>query len=184
MSLNHLKLSPFLVKELYENSLTDIDSKPGKPAAVPKQAAKPAPAKKDEPESPENKIASLGNNRKNILVAVNESSHPFLADDELNFLIAVLGACQISMEDIALVNCCNNTATVYETLNGQFAPAIILFLGTEPQELGFPVQIPQYRVQNYNAQQYLCAPSLQKLSSDKEAKKQLWTALKQLFSIG
>ena len=183
MSLDHLKLTPYLVKELYENSLTDMDSKPRKIPAVPKPAAKPAAVNKDEAEDTADRIASLGNNRKNILVAVHESSHPFLADDELNFLIAILGACNISMEDIALVNCCNNAATVYEKLNGQFSPAIILFLGTEPQDLGFPVQIPQFRVQNYNAQQYLCAPSLQKLSSDKEAKKQLWTALKQLFSI-
>ncbi len=183
MSLDHLKLTPFLVKELYENSLTDPDSIPGKMPVVAKQTAKPSAAKNDELPPPANKIASLGNNRKNILVAVHESAHPFLADDELNFLIAILGACNISMEDIALVNCCNNAATVYENLNEQFSPAIILFLGTEPQELGFPVQIPQYRVQNYNAQQYLCAASLQKLSSDKEAKKQLWTALKQLFSI-
>ena len=181
MSLDHLILTPFLIKELYENSLTDIDSKPGKIPSV----SKPVLKNKDAGfPGPANKIAFLGNNNKKILVAVNENSHPFLADDALNFLITVLGACQISMEDIALVNCCNNTAAVYKTLNEQFSPAVILFLGTEPQNLGFPVQIPFYRVQNYNGQQYLCAPALQTLASDKEAKKKLWTSLKQLFSIG
>ena len=176
MSLDNLTLSPFLVKELYENSLTGIDA----PAPRVRSAAKQETSVT--PEATGTRF--LGENKKNILVAVTEKEFPFAAEDDLNFLINVLRACNISMEDIALINCCNNTAAVYENLNEQFAPLIILFLGTEPQQLGFPLQIPQYRIQNYDGRQYLCAPSLQQLATDKEAKKALWTALKQLFSIG
>ena len=87
------------------------------------------------------------------------------------------------MADAALVNTSNDETIKYEKLMNQFSPAVILFLGTEPQLLGFPVQIPMYQVQQYNKQQYLCAPSLQKLSTDKEEKKQLWLCLKKIFSI-
>jgi hypothetical protein len=82
-----------------------------------------------------------------------------------------------------LVNCHGNSAAVYQTLQAQFNPGIVLFLGTQPQELDFPVQIPAYRIQQYNNQQYLCAPSLKALAADKEEKKQLWNALKILFAV-
>jgi len=178
MSLDNLKLSPFLVKELYENSLTGIESVEPKDAPAKKTVQAKANAASGKG------TRFLGENKKNIVVAVTEKEYPFAAEDDLNFLINILRACNISLEDIALVNCCNNSAAVYEPLNIQFSPGIILFLGTEPQQLGFPVQIPQNRIQKYKGQQYLCAPSLQQLASDKEAKKALWTALKQLFSIG
>ena len=118
-----------------------------------------------------------------MLFRSDEKDHAFLGDEELSFLMAILNACTVSMQDVALVNADNNADAVYENLNTQFEPSIILFLGTEPQLLSFPVQIPQYKIQSYNNQQYLCAPSLQKLSSDKEEKKKLWLVLKVLFGI-
>ena len=103
---------------------------------------------------------------------------------ELNFLISILTSFHISIDnDVALVNSHNNPYVNYESLISHFSPEILLFLGPEPQQLGFPIQIPPYKAQVYNKQQYLCAPSLQKLSADKDAKKQQWTALKLIFSI-
>ena len=95
----------------------------------------------------------------------------------------ILNACKVTMADAALVNSYSNENVVYDKLIKIFTPSTILFIGTEPQSLGFPVQIPMYQVQAYNKQQYLCAPSLQTLSADKEEKKQLWVALKKIFSI-
>ncbi len=180
MSLNDLKLTPFLLKEMYGTTLIDSGTeKKEKPGA---KAVKVVPKK--ESKSPAGNIKFLGNNNKHILILVNESSHAFVSDDELNFLMAILNACKISGDDAALVNAYSNDAVEYEKLNEQFSPEIILFLGTAPHELGFPVQIPRYRIQQYNNQQYIAAPSLKELSADKEEKKQLWNALKVLFSIG
>ena len=128
-------------------------------------------------------IKYLGKNSKNILVLINEKEHAFLGDDELSFLMNILNACNVSMADAALVNVSNDESINYEKLTKQFLPEVILFLGTEPQLLGFPVQIPMYQVQQYNKQQYLCAPALQKLYTYKEEKKQLWLCLKKIFSI-
>jgi hypothetical protein len=167
MSLDDIILSPFLVKKLYENSLLDN----GKSSA----SISNVEIAKDEKELVTNKtnvtkkgnfdaIKFLGKNAKNILILVDEKEHAFLGDDELSFLMNILNACTVSMQDVALVNTSNNVDAVYENLNDQFAPSIVLFLGTEPQLLNFPVQIPQYKIQAYNNQQYLCAPSLQQLS--------------------
>jgi hypothetical protein len=186
MSLDDIKLSPFLVKKLYENSLIDdgISSASIGNAEIAKDenlsfAEKTNVTKKGNFEA----IKYLGKNAKNILIIVDENDHAFLGDDELSFLMNVLNACNVSMQDVALVNASKNAVVVYENLNEQFEPNIVLFLGTEPQLLNFPVQIPQYKIQQYNKQQYLCAPSLQKLLNDKEEKKKLWLVLKVLFGI-
>lgn len=187
MSLDDIKLSPFLVKKLYEKTLIDSSFAKRKKAESQVHVKREKKSLADETPSEylsQDSIKYLGNNAKNILILVSEEVHAFLGDDELSFLMNVLNACNISMVDVALVNSYNNEAIQYEKLMNQFYPSIILFLGTGPQLLGFPIQIPIYQVQNYNKQQYLCAPSLQKLSTDKEEKKQLWLSLKKIFSIG
>ena len=176
MSLDDIKFSPFLVKKLYEKTL--IDSSFANPKKVEDHAISPTEKislKKDK-ESENNfgdTIKYLGKNEKNILILVNEPDHAFLGDDELSFLMNVLSACSVSMVDVAVVNSHNDETVKHKKLVHQFSPSVIIFLGTEPQLLGFPIQIPVYQVQQYNKQQYLCAPSLQKLSIDKEEKKQL-----------
>ena len=185
MSLDDIKLSPFLVKKLFEKSM--IDSSFAEKKSLQNKSIL------DDEKITFNKdniltdhfdpIKFLGKNAKNILVLINEKEHAFLGDDELSFLMNILNACNVSMADAALVNVSNDESINYEKLTKQFLPEVILFLGTEPQLLGFPVQIPMYQVQQYNKQQYLCAPALQKLSTDKEEKKQLWLCLKKIFSI-
>ena len=186
MSLDDIKLSPFVVAKLYENSLIDD--------AVSSISVGNTEIAKDEEKSISDKttitkkgnfdgIKYLGKNAKNILIVIDEKDHAFLGDEELSFLINILNACSVSMQDVALVNSSNNVDVVYENLNAQFEPSIVLFLGTEPQLLNFPVQIPQYKIQAYNNQRYLCAPALQKLASDKEEKKKLWMVLKVMFGI-
>jgi len=181
MSLDDIKLSPFLVKKLYEKTLVvssfandvkveiiqDLNSE----ESIPTYA------------NDEDSIKYLGKNNRHILIVVNEKDHKFLGDDELSFLMNILSACNITMADAALVNSYGNENVVYDKLIKTFTPSTILFIDTEPQALGFPVQIPMYQVQAYNKQQYLCTPSLQMLSADKEEKKQLWIALKKIFSI-
>ena len=181
MSLDDIKLSPFLVKKLYEKSLVvssfaNNKNEENKKVEVDNTIIAAVPSK-------EELIKYLGKNNRHILIVVNEKEHKFLGDDELSFLMNILSACNITMADAALVNAYADENVMYENLIKIFEPTTILFIGTEPQALGFPVQIPMYQVQAYNKQQYLCAPSLQTLSADKEEKKQLWVALQKIFSI-
>lgn len=180
MSLDDIKLSPFLVKKMYEKTLvvsSFANKKNDQIDLVVKEELK------ETDNSVQHQIKYLGKNGKNILVLVNEKDHIFLGDNDLSFLMNVLSACGINMTDAALVNIFTDSNINNETLASQFAPAIVLFIGTEPQAIGFPIQIPMYQVQSYNKQQYLCTPSLQKLAGDKEEKKLLWNALKKIFSI-
>lgn len=166
MSLDNFQLPPFLTEQLYKDSLVLLNTK---------QVIKDS--LKDDP------LIFLGNNQKNILVIVNEENAVYLQDEDLNFLIGVLTACKLSLSDTALINFNRNKLISYQTLTDYFKPTVIICLGIELEKLAFPLQFPHYQVQQYNNQQCLCAPSLSKLSADKQEKLQLWASLKKIFAI-
>lgn len=166
MSLDNIQLTPFLVTELYKNSLIDTDNQQLKPEL---------------PE--ENGLVFLGNNQKNILLIVLEENAVYLPDKDLNFLVDILTACKLSLSDTALINVFENKGINYKILLEKFKPAIIVLFGIEPSKLEFPLQFPYYQLQQYNNQTYLNAPSLNALAADKQKKLQLWASLKKLFSI-
>jgi len=166
MSLDNIQLPPFLIGELYKNTLVDTANQQLKPGIL-KEAELPF----------------LGKNQKNILMIVSEENVVYLPDNDLNFLIDILKACKLSLSDTALVNAHNNKEINYKTLLEKFKPETILFFGIEPAALEFPLQFPHYQLQQYNNQTYLSAPALHELSADKQKKMQLWASLKKLFSI-
>ncbi len=166
MSLDNIQLPPFLIGELYKNSLVDTGN----------QQAKPVLVKKKE-------LPFLGKNQKNILIITNEKNAAYLADEDLNFLVDILKACRLSLLDTAIVNFAKNKKIDYEVLQEEFKPGVILFFGIEPSTLEFPLQFPNYQLQSYNNQTYLSAPPLKDLAADVDKKKQLWACLKKLFSI-
>jgi hypothetical protein len=184
MSLDDIKLSPFLMKELYENDLLENENA-RKPVSTSEKAkdskmnADDGIVKKD----PTGSIKYLGKNEKNILLLIHRETHAFLDDDALSFLMSILNACGLGMQDVALVNVHNDANAVYENLNAQFEPSKIIFFDTAPHLLNFPVKIPTYKIQQYNNQQYLCAASLSTLMQNKEEKKQLWNCLKNMLGI-
>lgn len=166
MSLNNIQLPTYLIGELYKNSLLDIDN----------QELNPSPFKTEA-------LNYLGKNQKNILLIVNEEKALYLPDNSLTFLIEILSACKLSLSDAALINIYEKKDVKYKLLIEKFNPHIILFFGTEPASLEFPLQFPHYQLQKYNNQTYLSAPPLDELAANKEMKKQFWASLRILFSV-
>ncbi len=166
MSLDNFQLPPFLTEELYKNSLVHLDAE-----QIINKSLK------------EDALIFLGNNKKNVLLIVNEENAVYVQDEDLNFLIGILTACKLSLSDTALINFNRNNFISYQSLTDYFNPTVIICLGIELEKLAFPLQFPHYQVQQYNQQQCLCAPSLSKLSADKQEKLQLWASLKKIFAI-
>ena len=186
MGLDNIKLSPFLMKELYENNLLENEKTQSRISIEEKAkdiASTSFTNKTNIEISEAEKIKYLGKNEKYILLLVNRETHAFLDDEALNFLMSILNACKLSMQDVALVNVHNDENAIFEKLNNQFNPINIVFFDTAPHLLNFPIKIPLYKIQKYNNQQYLCAASLASLSQNKEEKKQLWGCLKDMFGM-
>jgi hypothetical protein len=127
------------------------------------------------------KIASLGENKENILFLVNNKEYKFLSDKEMKLLSDLISACKLSMADISLVNFHQNPGINYQDLVEQFHSKKILIFGTAPSELGLPFTIPFFQIQKFHEQVYLTNPSLESFISNVNLKKELWKCLKKMF---
>ncbi|MBC7534913.1 MAG: hypothetical protein H7258_04390 [Ferruginibacter sp.] len=166
MSLDNFQLPAFLTAELYNDSLVVLDTNELTNKSL-----------------NENSLVFLGNNKKNILIIVNDENTVYLPDDSLTFLMDILTACKLTLSDTALINFNKNPGINYKSLVQHFQPEFVICLGIELSALAFPLEFPYYQVQQYNNQSYLSAPSLKILAADKQEKLQLWGCLKKLFSI-
>jgi hypothetical protein len=162
MSLNNISLPSQLLADLYQNVLVQGN-------------ARAVPVKED--------VAFLGKNEKNILIVVNNDDAPFLPDNELSFLTNVLSACQLGLMDVAIVNWQQLRVKDPEIVLEQLQSKNVLLFDTAPSQFGLPVNMPPYTVHKTVTHQFVVAPSLTEIEKNKEAKKQLWLALKQLFGI-
>lgn len=131
--------------------------------------------------SEKTKIASLGENKGNILFLVNNKEYKFLADNEMKLLSDLISACKLSMADISLVNFHQNPGISYQDLIEQFHSKKILIFGIASSELQLPFTIPFFQIQKFHEQVYLTNPSLEDFISNVNLKKELWKCLKKIF---
>ena len=125
----------------------------------------------------------LGNNKKNILVIVNNNEVVHLPDIELTFLTGVLGACKLSLADVVIVNFSNYPESSYKELTSFFKSKIVLLFAIEPAAFGLPMTFPHYQIQAFAGNSFLYSPSLKELENDKVQKSKLWVCLKRLFNL-
>ena len=166
MSLDNILLPDTVLQALYSKSLYDLETNKSVLDNIQLES-----------------INFLGNNQKKITILVNSESVIYLSDDELNFLLGILTACKLSMEDISLVNLYNNPGLNYSLITEQFKAEKVFLFGLTPVEIALPLQFPHYQVQQFNNQIYLSSVSLNELQANKDEKMKLWNCLKKIFSI-
>lgn len=179
MDLNSIKLPPVLVAELYATSLIDTEAV----AAPVVEAPPPASAGPARADKPATAFRSLGNNQQRVLVVVNYAEVPFLPDGELGFLTGILGACKLSMNDVAIINYAHHGALQYKEVLDHFSSRTVLLFGVEPAEFGLPMNFPHYQVQAFTGINFLYAPLLKELENDRVEKSKLWVCLKRIFGV-
>lgn len=162
MNLNNISLPPHLVADLYQHALVE-DTATAMPQKPP--------------------VPSLGKAAKGVLIVVNKPDVPFLPDGELDFLTKVLSACQLSLADVAIVNWSKAPHQDAEAVMEQFAAAAVILFDVANPRFGLPSGMPDYTVQAAGSRRFVTAPALQEIEKTKEAKGQLWGALKQLFGL-
>ena len=163
MSLNHIHLTPQLLANLYTDTLIESYA-----TVMPDQTYH---------------YQSLGGNKKNILIVVAKQNQPFLPDNELQFLTSILSACKLSLADIALVNLDRLKEKGHQQLIDHFKSKFILLFNVEPLQFGLPIHFPPFQIQEFSKCIYMFAPDLQQIEMDKQLKKNLWIALKDLFCL-
>lgn len=174
MDLNHIKLPASVVAELYHSSLIDGDLSPVNHVEADIIESKPLTS---------TIWKSLGENRKNVLIIVSYIDAVHLTDHDLVFLTGILGACKLSMADVAVVNLNNHPEATYKELSAFFKSKIVLLFAVEPDSFGLPMNFPHFQIQPFAGNSFLFSPSLKELEYDKVLKSKLWVCLKRLFNL-
>jgi len=125
---------------------------------------------------------ALGGNKKGVLILVSNTAVPFLPDAELAFLITILGACKLGMDDVAIVNL-HRYPQPYTELVKQFNSRQVLLFGITPQEIDLPFHFPHFQLQNFDQRTYLSSFPLEQIAPNRELKTQLWGCLKSMFGV-
>ena len=77
----------------------------------------------------------LGDNNKYLLIIVNDTTHQFINDKDLAFLLKILAAKKLDLHDIAILNTKSYTDLIFKDLKDYFACNKILTFGIDPKSL-------------------------------------------------
>ena len=164
-----IQLPGFVIADLYKNLLVvtepvTVTTRPDEPQAAP--------------------ALYLGGNEKRIAILVNDNQNRFLDEESLQLLTNMLGALNLTLPDVAVINV-HHTPFTYKQITGQFGIKIFLLFNVSTQLIQLPFQMPDYKVQSFDNCSFLCSASLDKMKGNgKEAKLEktkLWMCLKSIF---
>jgi hypothetical protein len=175
MELDGFRLSPNQIANLYKSSLVMIPgTRKGSGVLEGQKIVTPAAL---------TPLKFMGNNKRLILLLVRDPSAVFLDEKTFQFLISIMDACKLSMEDVALVNTANTGKRLLTTIAEELGSQIILLFGIPLSEMELPMLFPNYQVQAYGGKTYLGADALVGIAEDRIQKGLLWGSLKQLFQL-
>lgn len=166
MGLENIQLSTTTLVDLYKDVLIELD-KNATPSAEEKTIS----------------IPFLGGNRRKIALVVDYRDERFLPAGPLKFLQGILNACNLNLEDVAIVNKSTLSTSAYDNWNAHLQSNVILLFGMNPESIGVPLHFPFFQIQSFNNIRFLSSPSLEELENDKLLKSKLWLCLKNLFSL-
>ena len=166
MSLDNINLPPLVLQQLFTHTLIEAKNNP---TVDSKSTEKP--------------YLTLGNNQKKVLILVESEETLYLPDNQLNFLLGILAACNLTMEDVAILNIKKNPSVNYQRISDELKSEKVFLFGLQPDQIELPVNFPTYQIQKFNNQVYLAAPALSNFHDNKAEKTKLWICLQQIFNI-
>ena len=166
MSLDNINLPPLVLQQLFTHTLIEAKNNP---TVDSKSTEKP--------------FLTLGNNQKKVLILVESEETLYLPDNQLNFLLGILAACNLTMEDVAILIIKKNPSVNYQRITDELKSEKVFLFGLQPDQIELPVNFPTYQIQKFNNQVYLAAPALSNFHDNKAEKTRLWICLQQIFNI-
>jgi hypothetical protein len=168
MSLNKIELPAIVASGLYKNTLVTMDDGDKKKPLI------------------DQRYKFLGRNKKNISLVTYSDDAVFLSEMHLAFIIKLLDACKINLEDVAILNQAREEINI-TALKKQLIPKKLILFGVEPTSLRLPIHFPLFKQQEFDGCIYLYVPPLEDLtietSESKLLKSKLWVCLQNLFEL-
>jgi hypothetical protein len=182
MSLDNIQLPPIVVADLYRKTLVQLNPHKQTIPQHPQVAMPEAAVAPQQTDSQLPAIKYLGKNLKGIVLLVHDKSALHLAETQMEFLIKVIAACQLTMDDCAVVNLAHQAGD-YLALETQLNATSVIMMGVTPQQINLPLAFPQYQVQAYRNTRFVCSQPIAMLMTDVEEKRKFWTTLKSIFNL-
>jgi hypothetical protein len=188
MSLDKIQLPDFILAELYKDSLVEIENLQEEKEKITVEPKPPVPdIEKPLTENKEKQsLKFLGQNKKNIVVVVDEAKALFINEAELDFLTKILTACNLNLADIAIVNIHDQQLT-FQQLKEQLHAQYVLLLGIEPTVIRLPFSVPPFQVQPFADTTIFHTPALSAMLANTQEsrllKSKLWLSLKTAFNL-
>ncbi len=123
-------------------------------------------------------IKYKGENRKGILILVENNEGEYLNSEDEIFLSKILQAVGIQLYDIALVNV-NTVESINQLL--EIKHTTVIAFTTKYAEINEKISNELYQIQTQEKVQILLAHPLHEISQEKEKKIKLWKQLQVLF---
>lgn len=180
MGFETIQLPDFVLADLYKNNLIAATTAEKKPKKVVENNLPTITQQQ------EKAIKFLGENKKNVVIVVNDNDAVFISDDKLQLLTNLLNACKLTIADVAIINTIHQKV-LYQQIKQDLNPKYLILLGKTAKDISLSFLFPEYRVQEYDHCEMLIAADLQNLLGATETvvteKRKLWQSLKQLFKL-
>lgn len=157
--IDSIELTSELCRRLYSNGIINLDFS----------------ARKTKPE-----LIYKGKNNQHILVAIDVSTG--LKKDDQSFLEKLLKACELTMDDVALVNMKDLEVQLSEVIRQLQIKKCILF-GIPLLSIDLPIGSAEETAIIFDDKYFIRTASLPSLQHDAAKKKALWHALKNMFGV-
>lgn len=125
----------------------------------------------------EKRPAYMGGNKKQVAVIVDNPSARHIDETDQSFLLKVLGALQLALDDVAIINMSRETALSAKVIAALPCTRCILFAPHTTL-----VKATPYHPIEAEGVTFIKSTSLENLRNDVLEKKKLWVALKNVFA--
>lgn len=120
--------------------------------------------------------AHRGSFKKKILITVQDNVSEIINDSDLEFLLKILGAVKLSLDDVAIVNTAKNKIDLTDL--SIWSATHYLSFTAEPISQGNASFYTPFHIEEVHC---LSCDKLKEIAEDKGKKQQLWAALQRLF---
>jgi hypothetical protein len=108
---------------------------------------------------------------------------PVIAEKPLKFLLDILSACKLTLEDVVIINYSTNRSATFEDIASKFSSRIILAFALKPQDLNLQSEMTVLSIYEISNNKLLFSPSLDEIEIELPLKKQFWSVLRKLFEV-
>ncbi|MNK30292.1 hypothetical protein D3C87_487090 [compost metagenome] len=143
-----------------------------KPAAISQPEASPAAISVD--------FKFLGNNKRNILILVNDEENEVSNELGRELLRKIVKSVNLSANDFALLNYAKYKGTGFQALQDYFSSTLIFAFGVTPAQLALATSHPEHAIVQEGSVRMIFSAELKTLDKNPAGKKALWGSLQNL----